>query len=113
MAKSGSCEKHKNTTCNGESAIFSRDAESSGQTAFAAQQTGYEYFSNWYHPVIRELVTMRDFNGDSKSLARMIRPPITVKQAQESVKLLLKLGLIEKQAANRYRHSSGIEQTFD
>jgi len=65
----------------------------------------YEYFSKWYHPVVRELVTMKDFTGDLKSIAKRIKPPITAKQIQTSVKLLLELGLIEKRSSNRYRQT--------
>ena len=45
---------------------------------------------------MRELVTLVNFHEDYRILARMVRPAITSKQAKESVKLLLKLGLIEK-----------------
>ncbi len=56
----------------------------------------YEYFSSWYHVIIREAVTFIDFNEDYKKLANFLNPPITEKQAKESVALLLKLGFLEK-----------------
>lgn len=56
----------------------------------------YEYYSNWYNLTIRELVTYPDFDGDFKTLARKLSPPITHIQAKQSVELLLKLGLIKR-----------------
>jgi uncharacterized protein (TIGR02147 family) len=56
----------------------------------------YEYYSNWYNPVIRELVIGPDFSGDLKSLAKKVSPPITREQARRSIELLLDLGLIKK-----------------
>lgn len=56
----------------------------------------YDYFSAWYHCIIRELVTMYDFKENYGILGRMLNPPITEKQARDSVKLLLKLGFLKK-----------------
>ena len=60
------------------------------------QKHQYEYFSKWYHSVVRELVTQLRFDGDYNKLAKAMDPAITPKQARESVELLLKLGLIRK-----------------
>lgn len=57
----------------------------------------YEYFSTWYHPIIREIVTAIDFDKDYLKLGRILQPQISAKQAHESVKLLIELGLIERQ----------------
>lgn len=55
----------------------------------------YEYFSQWYHCIIREVVCFIDFKNDFNKLAKILHPSITAKQAKESVALLLKLGLIK------------------
>ena len=73
----------------------------------------YAYFSEWYHPVIRELVCMRRFDGDAARLAKGLRPAITAKQARESIAHLVKLGLLEKTAQGRYRQTDGSIQTED
>ncbi len=62
----------------------------------------YEYFKNWYTPVIRELICIRDFHDDYAQLARMVIPVITAKEARETVNLLLDLGLIKKNADRSY-----------
>ncbi len=56
----------------------------------------YEYYNNWYNPVIRELVVAPGFSGDFKALAKNTSPPITQEQARRSIELLLELGLIKK-----------------
>jgi|WetSurMetagenome_2_1015567.scaffolds.fasta_scaffold188531_2 uncharacterized protein (TIGR02147 family) len=76
----------------------------------------YEYYSKWYHCVIRELVTIIDFKDDYKILANMVEPPITPKMARMSVELLLKLGMIKKAPNGLYLQidkmlSSGEEVT--
>jgi uncharacterized protein (TIGR02147 family) len=58
----------------------------------------FQYFSNWYNLVIRELVTYPDFKGNYADLGKMVSPPVSEPQARESVKLLLRLGMIKKKA---------------
>lgn len=62
----------------------------------------YEYFANWYNPAIRELVRCKDFQGDPKWIAKRIFPMISVIEARESLKLLLRLGLIQKNEQGQY-----------
>jgi uncharacterized protein (TIGR02147 family) len=62
------------------------------------QDDQYDYFSAWYHCIIREAVVMLDWKGDYKVLAQYLHPAITEKQAQESVSLLLELGFIKRRA---------------
>jgi uncharacterized protein (TIGR02147 family) len=79
-----------------------------GKTRSAAQilrKDQYEFYSNWYHVMVRLLIGMYEFKGDCKWLAKMIDPPITVTQAKHSVQLLDKLGLIKKDADGVYRIS--------
>jgi uncharacterized protein (TIGR02147 family) len=73
--------------------------KNSGKTTSAAQvlrKDQYEFYSNWYHVMVRLIIHLYEFNGDYKWLAKMIDPPITVAQARHSVQLLEKLGLIKK-----------------
>lgn len=62
----------------------------------------YAYFSQWYNVVIRELVTFLDWKEDYKILAKTVNPPITVKQAENAVKLLLNLGMIQRTPEGKY-----------
>jgi uncharacterized protein (TIGR02147 family) len=56
----------------------------------------YEYFSKWYYVAIRELLAYHRFEGDYKTLAEKLNPPISEAKAIKAVDLLLRLGLIRK-----------------
>ena len=56
----------------------------------------YEYYSTWYNPVIRELVTNPAISGDPETIGKLLQPSITPTQGKRSIELLLKLGLIAK-----------------
>ena len=71
----------------------------------------YEYFSAWYHPVVRELVVSRDCDGTAEWVAPRIFPPITPAQAARSIELLEKIGLIEKGPDGRWRQSNSLVST--
>jgi uncharacterized protein (TIGR02147 family) len=60
------------------------------------QPDQYDYFSAWYHCVVREAVVMLDFGDDFKKLAHFLSPAISAEQAKQSVELLLRLGLLVK-----------------
>ncbi|MBD3392018.1 MAG: TIGR02147 family protein [Chitinivibrionales bacterium] len=56
----------------------------------------YEYFSTWYHSAVRSLVDMFTVReGDTEWISEHVYPKITMLQAQRSLKLLQRLGLIE------------------
>jgi uncharacterized protein (TIGR02147 family) len=76
---------------------FSTMLELRSKTAASLlEKKQYDYYSNWYNLVIRELVTIPGWNGDYRQLAKMVSPPILPKQAERSVALLIDLGLIKK-----------------
>ncbi len=63
----------------------------------------FEYYKTWYHSAIRSILEYFDFRGDYAELAEGLSPPVTVKEAEESIALLTTLGLIEPDAEGRYR----------
>jgi uncharacterized protein (TIGR02147 family) len=56
----------------------------------------YDYFSKWYIPAIRDLLSYYNFSNDYKDLAKHLRPKITEKQAKSAINVLLKHGFIKK-----------------
>jgi uncharacterized protein (TIGR02147 family) len=70
------------------------------------EESEYSYYSEWYHPVVRELVTAVNFKGDYKTLGRAVTPPLSPAEAEKSVKLLLDLSFIEKTDTGRYTKSA-------
>lgn len=63
----------------------------------------FKYFSKWYHPVIKELLDIIEFDGDYDKLGQLVNPQITGREAKQSVKLLLDLKLIEKIKDGQYK----------
>ncbi|MBD3315276.1 MAG: TIGR02147 family protein [Chitinivibrionales bacterium] len=70
------------------------------------ERSEYAYFSNWYHPVVRELVTSIDFRDDYRKLGRATIPSITAGEARQSVALLLELGFVERTSTGAYQKTS-------
>ena len=75
----------------------------------------FEYFSRWYHPVVRELLNLTEFNGNVEALSAMIIPAIKTPALVKSIALLKRIGLIEEDSRGKLRatkqfvSSSGIE----
>lgn len=63
----------------------------------------FDYFSFWYHPALRELVCLGDFRDDFDAIGRTLIPPISAREAKAGVKLLVRLGMIVRQADGSYR----------
>lgn len=70
------------------------------------EKVQFEYFDQWYHPAVRELLVHEEFDGSMAWLASRLHPPITPAQAGKSVELLESLGLIRRDAATgRWLHA--------
>lgn len=54
----------------------------------------FEYLSNWYYPVIREMTARADFEEDPAWIAAELYPPIKPAEAARALELLLELGLV-------------------
>ena len=68
-----------------------------------------EFYSKWYHAIIRELVVYSNWKGDYKKLSKMVEPEISTREAEESVKLLLKLELVKEDNDLFVLHSPAVE----
>jgi len=68
----------------------------------------YAFYGQWYHSAIRELLEITPHRGDFRALAQTVVPGITPKQAQESVELMHRLGLIRKDAQGRWRQADPV-----
>ncbi len=56
----------------------------------------YEYWTHWYHPVIRELIVAADFDGSLKNIASRLVPAVDEKTVLESIRLLERLRFIRR-----------------
>jgi uncharacterized protein (TIGR02147 family) len=68
----------------------------------------YEYFTHWYHSVIREVVIFFDFKDDYDRLGAFLVPPIKGGEAKKSIALLERLGFIERDAQGLYHQSQNL-----
>ena len=73
----------------------------------------FQYFTTWYHPVIRELLETFDFDDDYPALAKRVDPPLSAGQARESIALLKKLNLIDKNELGFFKPNDKVVSTAD
>lgn len=73
-----------------------------GDATTVLRANQFAFLSKWYHVAIRELIATIDFRGDYAQLADMLDPPLKPKKVEIAVRVLLKLGLIEKTKNGRY-----------
>ncbi len=72
----------------------------------------YEYYSKWYHSVIRATFDIIDARADDIALIRkQLIPDITAKQIRDSIKLLKKLNLIYENEEGFLKISDTIMRT--
>lgn len=69
--------------------------------ALTLQESQYAFYQRWYHSAIRALIGIKPFEGDHKTLAASLVPPIKPAQAKESLELLERLGLVVRDASDR------------
>lgn len=72
------------------------------------RQDQFEYLTAWYHSALRSLLPvlepdpLTEGREDWERLGKLLDPPLTAKQARDSVELLLRLGLLVRDARGRY-----------
>lgn len=71
----------------------------------------YDYFSNWYHSVIRELVVSSGFDGTVEWLERRLLPAVSTSRIKKSILLLQKLGLIREVGEGRWEQCDTLVST--
>ena len=54
----------------------------------------FAFYETWYHPAIRELVALDDFQSDPTWIANRLQPKIRIDEARKSLALLERLGMI-------------------
>lgn len=57
-----------------------------------------EIMSAWWHAAIREITALPDYKNSSLWISRVLMPPISQREAAESIRLLKKTGFIKKTA---------------
>jgi len=60
------------------------------------EQSQLEYYNEWFHPVIREMVGIRGFNPDPHWIVKHIEPRVLPDQARKSLALLEELEIVKR-----------------
>jgi uncharacterized protein (TIGR02147 family) len=71
------------------------------RNVYPVRSAQLEYYSKWYYVVIREMVSLKDFKEDVAWIANRIVPRISEKDAEEALKKLQRLGLIERDESGK------------
>jgi uncharacterized protein (TIGR02147 family) len=69
------------------------------------------YYSEWFIPAVRELVSLPQFREDSEWIADQLLPPIAPIQAQRALDTLIELELLVRNAAGRLEQSDALLST--
>jgi uncharacterized protein (TIGR02147 family) len=73
----------------------------------------YRFYSEWYHPVVRELVVLPEYRDNPQALAARIYPHVSVLQVEKSVRLLETLGFIARAEDGSWRQATPVMATED
>lgn len=71
----------------------------------------YEYCAEWYHAVIRELVTSPESDGTPEWIAEKLFPHVSVDEVRRSINLLARLGFIERREDGGWMQTTSILST--
>jgi len=71
----------------------------------------HRYFSRWYYAAIREMLSVIRVKENFRELARSLRPQIRSVEVKRAVNLLLKLGIIRRDAAGYLEASDQVLST--
>ncbi len=80
-----------------------RPSSPEASSARKLRNNQYEFYSNWYHVVIRSLIDLYPDIKEPERIASMVNPPLKSLQVKKSIELLLRLGLIESRKDGGYR----------
>ncbi len=76
--------------------------------------SSYEYFGTWYNVVLRELIACGSAQKATvEDLAKLLDPPIAARQARRAVRLLEKLGLVERDSSGCLSQTDAFVTTAD
>jgi uncharacterized protein (TIGR02147 family) len=64
-----------------------------------------EYYSTWYHPVVREMIVSPQCDGTAQWVAAHCKPGLKIEAVEKSLILLEKLGMIKKGKAGRWEQA--------
>lgn len=82
-----------------------------GTTVRKLAKAEYDYFSNWYVPVIREVACWNEGRLSAAEMARLLEPTITTRQAEKALQVLTELNLLTRDDAGNWRKQDAVVTT--
>lgn len=73
----------------------------------------FKAISNWHFYAIRELVDLPNFKEDMAWIQKRIRFPLTSKQIQEAIRIMLELGFLSRTQNGKLQYTNQIETGSD
>ncbi len=70
-----------------------------------------EFYQNWYHPVVRELLDINPEDQSAKAIANLLIPSVDEKKIAESIEILKRLNLLSEDEAGKLRSENNIVST--
>jgi uncharacterized protein (TIGR02147 family) len=96
-------------TANAKNECFTRMMHLRANCSIKYLEEGqYEFFRNWRHSAIRELITLPEFKEDYEWIGKKCIPPLTAAQAHKSIDLMLRLGIIKRDGGGRLAVSDAL-----
>jgi uncharacterized protein (TIGR02147 family) len=77
------------------------------------KESQFNYMTNWYYVVIREMISVSDFKEDPEWIAANVFPPITPTQAEDALSALTNLGLIGRDERGKLVQTNAIVMSAD
>jgi uncharacterized protein (TIGR02147 family) len=74
-------------------------------------KASYEYFSKWFYPAIREVISLGNHKWDAEKISNRLDPEIAPKDAEKALKALIDLGLISRDSDGVYRQNESFLTT--
>lgn len=78
--------------------FFAQLAKFRTSRAYILGETQFEFFSKWYYSAVRNFFGMHNKERNPAVIAGKLFPEVTASQVEESIRLLLELGLIKRTA---------------
>lgn len=75
------------------------------------EKASYDYYSNWYNIAIREMITFGGKKYTAAQIAAKLDPKVSAYQVKRSLKLLMELGMIKRDAEGKWERQDSAVTT--
>ena len=73
----------------------------------------FQAVSNWWCYALREMVNLPDFQENPRWIQQRLKFPVSLKEIEEALHVLLQLGLLRRDGTGVLRYHNSIQSSFD